>query len=272
MNSSPSSFSEAPPRRRTATLIVVPTKHAISACLEQELLRLHRRHTLQHVALSGGSLPSLLQPAMHPEFQWHVYLADERCVPSTHPDSNLGALLLRDCLTQIPSDHIHGINESLLQDPEACALDYEQNVLQPHLRSSPNAGGLDLALLGFGEDGHTCSLFPNHTLVVNDPPQRVAAILDSPKPPSHRVTLTLRALAETQHVIFIGAGASKAPILQQVFAGNDVQWESTEMEGGGGGVRRGTVQMCDPAPFPCGAVSPQQSLLWIVDAEAFPKA
>jgi 6-phosphogluconolactonase len=240
---------------RTATLLVVPTKEEIASCLTNEL----QNRSIEHVALSGGSLPSLLQ--MKPEWQWHIYLADERCVPSTHPDSNLGALFAANCLQYIPPDHIHGINEQLLEDPHACAHDY-QHLLQQHL---PLQRGLDLALLGFGEDGHTCSLFPQHALLQSQ--QQVAAILDSPKPPPHRITLTLKALAETQHVIFVGAGAAKAPVLQQIFE-QEVQWDETYSQSG---VRRGIVQMRDPPPFPCGSVTPRHSVTWIVDAEAAAK-
>jgi 6-phosphogluconolactonase len=240
---------------RTATLLVVPTKEDISSCLINELKKLQ----VEHVALSGGSLPSLL--TLRKEWQWRIYLADERCVPLTHPDSNLGALLAADCLQHIPSDRIHGINEALVEDPHACAHDYQQ-LLQQYL-PPPEQRGLDLAVLGFGEDGHTCSLFPQHALLQSQ--QQVAAICDSPKPPPHRITLTLKALQETQHVIFVGAGSAKAPVLRQVFE-QEVQWH--DRDDGGYNVRTAVVTLRDPAPVPCGAVTPQQSVTWIVDAAA----
>ncbi len=258
MNSQPSSSST---KTRFATIIVVLTKDDLSNSLQQELLRL-RDNTQDewHVALSGGSLPGILAPVMqHLEPSWHVYLADERCVPQLHADSNMGAL--KGCLQGLPAERIHGVNESLLEDPAALARDYEQQLLQ-HL---PAQQRLDLALLGLGPDGHTCSLFPDDYPSTQSEQSLVKAVLNSPKPPAHRITLTFKALSLTRHVIFVGAGASKAPVLQQLFV-NAVQWTNDSHNN----VRRGTVQLKDPSPFPCGAVSPQQELIYIVDQQAYP--
>ena len=43
-------------------------------------------------------------------------------------------------------------------------------------------GPLDLAMLGVGEDGHVCSLFPGHTALLQDD-LRAVAVEDAPKPP-----------------------------------------------------------------------------------------
>ena len=61
---------------------------------------------------------------------------------------------------------------------------------------------LDAAVLGMGPDGHTASLFPDHSLL-SEQDAWVACLTDSPKPPAARITLTLPALAEAALVLFV---------------------------------------------------------------------
>ena len=139
----------------------------------------------------------------------------------------------------------------------AVAADYEVIV-----RSVVNKSGgkLDMAVLGFGPDGHTCSLFPNHCLLKEES-KWVASLDDSPKPPPSRITLTFPVLNQkTRHVVFCGAGSTKSPILQKVFEKvTKTTRPSTHV-----------ATMKDPAPFPCGAVRPDDGdcLTWVVDTDA----
>ena len=243
------------------------------------------------IALSGGSLPAFLsslpdsftKAGVDPNFdKWHVILADERCVPSSgsgSDDSNMRACkekFLNE--VGIPSGQIYGIDESLLNDTDAESTDkiasaYENNALKPVLGKC--GGMLDLALLGFGPDGHTCSLFPNHSLL-DEETQLVAGIVDSPKPPPRRITLTLPVLNEmTRSVIFCGAGGSKGAILKAVFDPSyaAIIVAKEDAIGNEDGMR---VAYADPAPYPCGMVRPgtctgaenKVSVTWVVDKEA----
>ena len=84
----------------------------------------------------------------------------------------------------------------------------------------PKSGGkFDTVVLGMGEDGHTCSLFPGHDLIGNPKPGKlVDFITDSPKAPPERITLTMDVLNASRHGVFAAAGAGKAAVLDEIFA------------------------------------------------------
>lgn len=183
------------------------------------------------VALSGGSLPKLLASgllkSLHSQSDedakrffsaWHVFFADERCVPLASEDSNF-----KGCVDAflgkipIPRANVHTIDASL-KTPEDMAKAYEKDLVS----IAGASGALDLVLLGMGPDGHTCSLFPGHELL-KESSRLVAHIVDSPKLPPKRITLTYPALRASRNVAFVAAGSSKADVLPKVFAkGSDL--------------------------------------------------
>lgn len=176
------------------------------------------------VAFSGGSLPKLVCPPLVAEplksqidwAAWHVFQADERCVPLTSPESNYA--LTREYLfdhVNIPAAQIYPLNDSLIHLPEMAAAVY-QATLATVFRPAPGQFPcFDLVLLGMGDDGHTASLFPRHPLL-KERFLWVASISDSPKLPPERITLTLPVLNNARHIAFITTGKSKAAALQQV--------------------------------------------------------
>jgi 6-phosphogluconolactonase len=148
-------------------------------------------------ALTGGSAVKMYAQLARAPLDWprvEFFLSDERLVPLESPDSNYRAA--REAL---PLAKLHPVRVAL--DPADAAADYAEQL--PEV--------LDLVFLGMGPDGHVASLFPGHPLL-NDHVSRVAAVVDSPKPPARRVTLTLRALAEAREVWFLVPGESKKPV------------------------------------------------------------
>jgi 6-phosphogluconolactonase len=236
------------------------------------------------IALSGGSLPKFLgklpdtfaAKSVDPKWDsWHVFLADERCVPITHDDSNLKSINANFLDLEgvgIPKDQVYGIDAGLTDQlmagddgadatTEAIATKYEETLR----KVLPEPHTLDLAVLGFGPDGHTCSLFPGHPLLDLAPGKLVASIVDSPKPPPRRITLTLDYLNQhTNHVIVCGAGASKNPIIQAVFDLGDASGDDSDAAS----CKTLSPKLVSPPPYPCSMVTPKESLTWVVDADA----
>jgi len=172
------------------------------------------------IATSGGSLPKMLATHIigRPEVRWdkwQVFFADERLVPLDHEDSNY-KLCHEELFSKVPElkrSQIHTIDESLLDDAEEVADEYEKQLRDAFAgKESVRLPVFDLILLGMGPDGHTCSLFPGHELLT-ERSRWVAPIEDSPKPPARRITLTVPVLNKCHRAAFILAGAGKQEML-----------------------------------------------------------
>lgn len=81
-----------------------------------------------------------------------VFFADERVVPLDDPESNYRSV--NEHLfskVPIPAKNIHVIDVSLLDDPEACADEYEKQMVATFVGSNAIAfPRFDLILLGIG--------------------------------------------------------------------------------------------------------------------------
>jgi 6-phosphogluconolactonase len=180
-------------------------------------------------AVSGSSMMSALAPLLLESArqgrsfaQWHLFLADERCVPHDHADSNV-ALVYKHFVTpltalapashQIPSEHIHALDMAALAvSVDQAARAYEADMIKSLNSDFPE---FDAIYLGMGPDGHTASLFPVHELLLESG-RLIAPITDSPKPPPNRITFTLPLIARARHVVFMAGGAEKRITLKQV--------------------------------------------------------
>lgn len=174
------------------------------------------------VLLAGGSTPRplyalLADPAAPyraalPWARTHVFFGDERTVPPDHPESNYR--MARDALlahVALRPEDVHRIRGE--EEPEGAAREYEAE-LRAFLGPVPR---FDLVLLGLGAEGHTASLFPGSPAL--DDPARLVAAPFVPALGAHRITLTLRALDAASRVVFLVAGASKAPALARILSG-----------------------------------------------------
>ncbi|KZT61833.1 6-phosphogluconolactonase [Calocera cornea HHB12733] len=185
---------------------------------QDEAIQKRDRFTL---AVSGGSLAQHLagligNPGVKWD-KWHIFFADERCVPLDHEYSNY-RLINEELLTKvdIPAEQVHAIDTSLLDDLDELADEYEQGLIREFAnRETARFPVFDLILLGMGPDGHTASLFPGHALLTESD-RWVAWIDDSPKPPPTRITLTFPVINHAHKCAFVATGAAKEDILHTV--------------------------------------------------------
>ena len=78
-------------------------------------------------------------------------------------------------------------------------------------------GGIDMALLGIGGDGHTASLFPGAEAL--DESERLCVATMAPDGTTRRITLTAPALSAARRIVFMAAGPDKAEIIRTVVQG-----------------------------------------------------
>ncbi|MCJ7785650.1 MAG: 6-phosphogluconolactonase, partial [Desulfobacterales bacterium] len=171
------------------------------------------------VAISGGSLPKMVFPSLVNEplrsqvdwSAWHVFWADERCVPKDDEASNFRTAF-DPLLSKIPlpDKNIHRIRGE--EGPDKAARDYEGEIRRFFGESERR--GFDLIILGVGEDGHTASLFPSSKSL--EETVRLAIPVYLEKPGKNRITLTLPVLNNADQILFLVAGSSKAAVLSEI--------------------------------------------------------
>lgn len=168
------------------------------------------------VALSGGKTPATLfkKLAKEKNLPWnrtHVFMVDERFVPYHNENNNyrmINETLLRH--VDIPAKNIHPISTTV-ETPQASALKYEKE-LDSFFSSRP---GLDLVLLGIGNDGHTASLFPGMPSL-KEKKHRAIAVPPSGSIMSERITMTFPIINKAKNIMFVAAGSNKSEIIREV--------------------------------------------------------
>ena len=70
-------------------------------------------------------------------------------------------------------------------------------------------------MVGIGEDGHVCSLFPGHP-ALRETGRVALAVRGAPKPPPDRVSLSLPVVAGARCLVAAALGASKHAAMREV--------------------------------------------------------
>jgi 6-phosphogluconolactonase len=189
---------------------------AIQTILAGAAKAIHERGKFLLV-LAGGNTPREiyrgLRTAQTDWSAWHIYFGDERCLPPDDPARNSRmAAEIWLAHVPIPPLQLHVIPGEL-GAVEAAHMYAEK------LRT---VGDFDLVLLGLGEDGHTASLFPDHDWGAAPGSPDTLAVLDSPKPPPQRVSLSAARLSRSRQVNFLVKGQLKHRAVAEWRAGKDI--------------------------------------------------
>lgn len=192
-----------------------------AAHVTRQLQRARAARGVAHLALSGGTTPrrtyELLarEPAELADVE--VWFADERCVGPHDEQSNyrLAAQTLLGA-SAIAPERVHRMRGEL--GPHEGAGDYARELSE---RLAPEQDGLpvlDLIVLGIGADGHVASLFPGAATLDAGETAVCLGVLDSPKPPPERITLSLAMLCAARGCLLLATGAGKADAVSAMLA------------------------------------------------------
>lgn len=168
--------------------------------------------------VAGGSTPvpayKVIAKGYEDKVDWSkvtIIMGDERIGALDGPDNNWQAV--DNIIGKLPTKKLRPLSD---RSAEHAAEDYSMQ-----LASLPKIeNGLprfDLVWLGVGPDGHTLSIFPGHASL-HPTGNLVIPVHDSPKPPTDRISLSLRGLLGASTVVIIVTGAEK----KQVVATNQV--------------------------------------------------
>ncbi|MBN4063196.1 6-phosphogluconolactonase [Cardiobacterium sp. AH-315-I02] len=189
--------------------------HAAADYLFQQIKACVEKKELCHVVLPGGSTPArcleLLADRPLPWEGIHWYPGDERCYPVGHSERNdtmIHAKLFPQ--QQCTSKNFHPIPAEL--GPEQGALAYTALL--------DATAGMDIVVLGMGEDGHTASLFPGNAAL--DDLHSAVAVYDAPKSPSERISISLNTLKNAGEIIVIATGGNKREALIKLKQGESL--------------------------------------------------
>lgn len=196
---------------------------AIAARLSETLAGAVRDTGAALFAGPGGSTPApIYRRLAATDLDWSkiaVTLVDERYVPETSPESN--ARLIRDVLLQ---DRAATARFIPLYTPEV-TVDRAAIVAAHALAEA--GGRFDAVLLGMGEDGHICSMFPESpTLKTLLTPTLKPTVLGVPHgrdgmaPSLERLSINLPYLMSAGRVILGLKGAAKRRVFEQQAKGD----------------------------------------------------
>ena len=180
----------------------------LDADLRKEICTYIQDYSVINVAIAGGTSikPVLLNFSNNSPFfgrnmfEAKIFWVDERCVPHSSPLSNFGEayriwLKSDNRVKYYPMYNERDIKESI--------YDYTGLLAEP-------SNQIDIAIIGFGEDGHVASLFPPLTITSE-------GIIESRSPVDNtlRISLNYSTLLQSKKLYVIANSLCKRKIIDE---------------------------------------------------------
>ena len=170
------------------------------------------------VVVPGGRGPARLFAALRgrglPGRDWHVHLADERCVPPDDPRRNAPGVAA-------------ALGTPPLGPPDTTAPAAAASCWSAALGA---VGTFDVVVLGLGHDGHVASIFPGDAeAVATGAADAVPAGPSAPAPA--RITLSAARLRRTRALLLVVDGPGKDAAVMRVRAGTDAGLPTAALAG-----------------------------------------
>lgn len=149
-----------------------------------------------------------------------IFCLDDYLGKTPEDDASLTKLLIRDFLepANIPMENVHLI-PTVTDDPHAAADEYEAAIAA--------AGGLKLAVIGLGLNGHVAFNEPGsgpdtRTRVVDltrESRDQNAAYYEGAEIPEHAITMGIGTILDAENIVMIVSGEAKAEIVGEMVNG-----------------------------------------------------
>jgi 6-phosphogluconolactonase len=174
------------------------------------------------LVVSGGSTPvplfSLLSEISIKWDRVYITLADERWVEVRDRDSNEASVRKHLMRNLAEKAHFHG-----LKNGHASAVDGEFECGKTLARFPVP---FDIVILGMGPDGHTASLFPGASRLIDAVDMssgRLCMAITPVTAPHERITLTLPALLDSDQIYLHLSGKEKRDVYERALGGDSVE-------------------------------------------------
>jgi len=209
-------------------ILIVPDYDAMSRAAADIVAQTVMAHPGAAISVPTGSTPvgmfeALIEKVTHGDLTFNhtqLFCLDEYVGVTADDPNSLTGWLYDNFLTasRIPADNIHTL-PATAADLTAAAASYEADIA--------NAGGLELAVLGLGGNGHIAYNEPgspgdSRTRVLNlteESINQARGYFEGQSVPTQAITVGVGTLLEARRIVLIVSGASKADVLHAALHG-----------------------------------------------------